>query len=866
MQKVFILIGFLILSSNSGIGQLVDNFTDGNHTANPTWIGDVDSFIVNSSPALQLMANVAGTSHLSLPAETGDTATWIFRCTPNFSPSTNNQVSIYLSGMQSNLDAKPDGYFLRIGESGSNDAIELRVQNGASSSLVIRGTDGAVATASDFRVKVERSLGGLWQLSVDYNLDGTYTTEGTAVDNTFQVGKFFGFLCKYTVSNASNFSFDDVFISPIVIDNTPPSILSVNATSSTTVEVLFSEPLDPVSASDPTNYVVDQGIGNAAMAIVDAGNDALVQLTFSNPFVSGINYILTSSGVEDVAGNISSSLSAPFNFLNVQPALPFDIVINEMMPDPFPPLSLPEAEFVELYNRSAKNIELSTLILADATSQANLPAYVLPSGGYMILTKDVSVPDFQVIGPVLGMASFPSLNNSGDQVVIMDLSNTVIDALTYDLSWYGRTDRDDGGYSLERINPNLDCGGQANWRASESLTGGTPGKVNSIFDNTIDAAPAMLLRVYPNAANELEVFFDKGLDRASGEQVSNYQLSNGLGTALTATLNAQTRQSVVLTLPTSLMAGTIYTLTTSSGMLDCAGQSIEAQSVQFGLPEVIEVGDITINELLFNPFTGGVDFLELVNTSSKVLNLGDLILANREDGGNIGTTEPVTTDQLWLPGGYSVLTESAQNLILNYPEGNSTTYLEAETPTWGDSEGTVVVIGGGSILDEFGYTDELHFPLLDNQNGFSLEKLNPALESGISENWHSASSQSGGATPGLINSQFTELGVVVDASVSLRKDYVSPNGDGQHDLLFVDYAFPEGGAVLNANVFDVEGRLIKRLARSVLLAKTGQFSWNGLNESDERAKTGIHVLQVEILQISGSTQAYKLPFSVAYPY
>jgi len=78
-------------------------------------------------------------------------------------------------------------------------------------------------------------------------------------------------------------------------------------------------------------------------------------------------------------------------------------------------VALPNAEFLELYNSSEKNIQLENWIISDASnSETSLNNYILKPNGYLILTSNSNVIAFQAFGDVMGLTSFPSLNNNGD--------------------------------------------------------------------------------------------------------------------------------------------------------------------------------------------------------------------------------------------------------------------------------------------------------------------------------------------------------------------------------------------------------------------------------------------------------------------
>ncbi|MCB0784182.1 MAG: hypothetical protein KDC02_08185, partial [Flavobacteriales bacterium] len=88
-----------------------------------------------------------------------------------------------------------------------------------------------------------------------------------------------------------------------------------------------------------------------------------------------------------------------------------------------------------------------------------------------------------------------ALNNSGDPLVLTDDNGTTIDAVTYDLSWYNDAVKDDGGWTLEQIDPTTPCSGAANWTASNAGAGGTPGAQNSVYAIVPDSDPPVLVSV-----------------------------------------------------------------------------------------------------------------------------------------------------------------------------------------------------------------------------------------------------------------------------------------------------------------------------------------------------------------------------------
>ncbi len=80
MQRfIYYLLFFLIFPLGNNLSaQIRDDFSDGNFTENPEWIGDENLFIVNSNHQLQLNDEDAGKSSLATIHHTIANTEWRF--------------------------------------------------------------------------------------------------------------------------------------------------------------------------------------------------------------------------------------------------------------------------------------------------------------------------------------------------------------------------------------------------------------------------------------------------------------------------------------------------------------------------------------------------------------------------------------------------------------------------------------------------------------------------------------------------------------------------------------------------------------------------------------------------------------------
>ena len=847
----------LLLFFNVASAQFTDDFADGDFSSNPAWQGETGKFIVNTSMQLQLSDPVpSDVGHLSTAVSIADSTVWIFYVKLNFSPSVNNLLRVYLQSNQADLEGSLQGYFIQLGVNGSTDGIDLYKQNGTSTSLVAQGIAGHAAVNPEARIKVVRDDAGNWIVYSDLSGGTGFATEGSGFDDSYLQGQYLGVYCKHTSTNAAKFYFDDFWVNPISIDTLKPEISSIEAISATELSVHFSESLEQTAAENISNYVADL-YGSPLSAQLDLSDQALVHLVFPSLFQSGTIDTLRVSNIADLNGNIQNDNAFPFMYYTAGYG---DIGINEIMADPSPTVGLPDQEFVEILNNTGFNLNLANWTFSDASSTITLPAVILKADSLAIFCDPSNTGLFATYGRVIALSGFPTLNNSGDDLSLHDPTGQLISRVTYSDSWYRDEVKKAGGWSLEQIDPLASCQGASNWVASVNPKGGTPGKPNSVLGIFPDTSgPGVLYATV--SGKQVMVYFSEDLDTATSLDSSNYLIDQGIGYPTGVKLFGNHRDIIQLTLPTKADTGVLYTLTMQK-LSDCAGNWLmPPDTVIFATTFPIKAGDLVLNEILFNPQSGGVDYLELYNLSDKVLDIRNLEYAEIDPvmGNVLGQAQLSGKPYLMLPGDYFAITSDKSITLFDYYTTAPEHVIELTSlPNWADAEGIVRIQSDSlHVLDELHYYSSWHFPLIDDENGVSLERIHPAEKTQDAGNWHSAASSVGYGTPAYLNSQYGDV-FITSTSFSLEPEIFSPDQDGYHDYLTIHYQFDEAGNMLTIHVFDPQGRMVKTLANNELVGQSGSFTWDGSDMTGNMANTGIYIISTETFNLKGQTSHFRL--------
>jgi Lamin Tail Domain/Bacterial Ig-like domain len=537
-----------------------------------------------------------------------------------------------------------------------------------------------------------------------------------------------------------------------------------------------------------------------------------------------------------------------------------DVVIDEIMADPTPQLNLPNSEWVELRNTTGATINLTGWRIGDATGQSGpMPIYNLKADSVVIVCTGSAVAALSVYGPVISVTSFPSLDNAGDVLFLRSPQNKIIHAVSYTDAWYKNELKKDGGWTLEMIDTKNACSGITNWKASVDISGGTPGKKNSVDASNADQTAPQLLRAYAIDSFTVSLIFDEPLDSLRASTVFNYSISDGIGVPQTATAIQPVLDKVNLRLNTPLLRNKVYTITVSA-VTDCAGNIIVSKkTVRLGISEVADSLDIIINEVLFNPKPNGTDFVEIYNRSNKIADLKQLYIANRNSTGVISGFKQLFADSyLLFPGDFLVLTEDPALVKAQYIFQNPDAFIAVSSmPSYNDDEGDVIILNQqGKITDELKYSEKWHFKLIDNREGVALERIDYNAATQQAENWHSAATSVGYGTPTYKNSQY-RIDAGVQGEVTLTPEIVSPDNDGLDDFATVGYSFAEQGYIANITIFDAAGRPVRYLQRNALCGVKGSYRWDGLGDKSQALPVGIYIVYTEIFNLKGKTKKFK---------
>lgn len=637
-------------------------------------------------------------------------------------------------------------------------------------------------------------------------------------------------------------------------DQTPPEVVEWYPLDESELHLVFSERVNPDAASEFENYQI---LPNRTLQQVSVQSDT-VTLSLAHPMTSGETYTLAVSGIPDIFGNRGKASSHEIEYLRFEEAGAGDIILNEIMAVP----AGEAGEFVELYNPSDKNIDISGWSLGDGADEGSIPPDTrLRADSYLILTGSTSFA--RKYDKAIALTAFPTLNNNGDALFLKSKRGLTIDSLRYLASWMDKAE----GHSLERKDPLAASNDSSNWKSNLSAEGHSAGLRNANFEE--DDLPPQV--VFANAAGKglIEVYFNEFIRRTGDLQFTLNEIPLDVSSYDTAKGNR-----ILLKAPAADADPASQTLTVEN-LTDMRGNMTANTKIQVARPP--QAGDLVINEIMFLPIqsaddlqAGQGEYVELLNTRRHALSLEGLLLHDAPDeNGGIRLFQPVSSTAKWVSPGETVLVYAdpapvfSQSRIAAFFDMDTTpreAILRVDRSSLGLATEDAVYIADstGGTIDSVHYSETWHNPNLADSRGIALERISPGIAGNSAENWGSSVHPKGG-TPGTQNTLYQERPEQpTETGITFSPNPFSPDGDGYEDNLVINYKLGQSDYLLRVHIFDRYGRHIKELADGKPAGFTGSLTWDGRRDDGRRNRIGIYIIVFEAYDsASGRNKAFK---------
>ncbi len=462
-------------------------------------------------------------------------------------------------------------------------------------------------------------------------------------------------------------------------------------------------------------------------------------------YIAVVNY----TGDEDTSNNKRTGT------VTVISAGGFDsLVVNEIM---YAPTTNTGKEWFEIYNKTSNPVNLQNWKWKDATSTIHTIttlAISIPANGFAVVCEDsAAVKSFYPNNPGIYLQSsgWSALNNTGDNLILMNSTGIVIDSITFLSSWGGSANNK----SLERISVTGPSNLQTNWGTCVSSVGATPDKVNSLTPKPNDLALNKITfsRTLPALGDTLGIIAqvkNRGLNSAPSYTVSFYDDYNKDSIATPNELKSTINSTGVLNSGDSVNF-------TYSQILDSAGLRQYIAIVNYGIDEdssnnkyvaSIEVaggstaGRVIINEIMYDFPTGECEWVEIYNNSDSVVNLKNWKISD-----NSLTQVVITPNDFFMnPQSYLVISQSGAIFTNHTQIDSSKVITNSSLPSLNNTGDAVIIYKiNGAVSDRVDYLPDW------GGTKVSLERININGVSNDSSNWAS-SIDCEKSTPTRINS------------------------------------------------------------------------------------------------------------------
>ncbi len=585
-------------------------------------------------------------------------------------------------------------------------------------------------------------------------------------------------IVSYTANNNEGYSDEKLIISgsdepenwgnSISFNGTPGSTNSITPKEhDLAIEYFASNIVHPADGDEITISAKVKNIGASAagqfevVIAKDANGDSIItsnEIIFSESYqninsgdslVSIVNYTIESTAVHNFICRVNYSpdefTSNNIAHLLIEPVIPptgyGGIVINELQ---FAPQN-GEPEWIELYNVTDTAVNLRNWQISDLTSSRVISEedLLIESGDHLILADDISIVNYYPWDLNYKSVALPSLNNTGDEIKLLDYNLTIVDSINYIPEWSSE------GKSLERVSSHLPADEDNTSACRLHNYRGTPGLVNSVSIKEYDLELTSVILsnnyAYINSPIDIDAnITNYGTVSGYNATIEIYHDTNNDNTASVSELiyddnfTVQTNNNLIVASLVFASTGAKNLIVTVNSPNDELPYNDTLYTTVNCVEPYVNKGDILINEIMFAPASDEPEWIEVYNNSDGELNIANFRICDENDT-NIAVNRIVEI----LPGEFVVI--AADSGIVNH-YSHEINVIVGNLPTLNNNGDKVILLDSlNNTIDSVSYYD------WEYARGLSLERVNYNVSSSIDTNWR-VCSHPDNATPGLYNS------------------------------------------------------------------------------------------------------------------
>lgn len=760
-----------------------------------------------------------------------------FRVKHAYNPSSGNSWQVFFLTEHYSAHETGTGFFYGVNFNCSDDLLKLW-QFTQTDPVVICSTNlnyqEVIGTEASPLFEICRNPGGTWKVrcSVSGNADSLILL-GEGTEKSFPPGRYFGIRYSYSSAQDRKLWIDDVSIEGKFFEDTlAPVLEELKFIGLKCIQLKFSEAIEITTTSKIKceSNIID------SLAI----SGEMITLYYKKNFPNRKIQKMEISNLIDKSGNFILDTLVIFQ----QDLAEFgDIVINEIMFDPVPEVYLPACDYIEFYNRYDKKISLLGWTVIVNGKTYNIGSIELESGEFMIFSSDNNNCVYEGVKTCQLAVSASIIPNSGGLIRLIDNYGRQIHFVEVNTMEKYQKNKSDGGWSLERIDPDNLCGANENWAVSTNWRGGTPGKANSVAGSLQDKEPPGIKYIGLPEENKLNVCFGEPVflntNHTGQFRLDNNPLVNELNYNVSNSVEFQTRETLLYNHDYNLII---------SDISDCSGNTVVQLKREFQKARIPESDLIHINEVMYDPLDEGNEYIELYNCSTSYFDLFDLKLSVSGIGSGEAKSIPVSKDShLFPPGGFVILCKDCDALIDEWQ-------IEKEVDIVGLDDWKLLSNSGGIIqlrdkaermIDYLCYTDSLHASTLRITRGVSLERITQNECLIQSQCWTSAAASADFGTPGRQNSQCSD-GQENVKGVFITPKVFSPDLDGFEDFLTISIQDIGRGALIDIVITDMSGNTVRNLISLGLGSVLDRFFWDGKDENNNIVLPGVYIVHIKI--------------------